>query len=356
MLFQDQHVQPIRLIMVGAGGMARHWWERALCRSADFHLVGLAEPNRSSLDAVRQIIGLDENQCGPSLETLLRRVQADAVLLVSPPHCHAPDAMLAFSHGLHVLTEKPMSDSLESAKTMVDAARAAGRQLMVGQNRRHEDWAPLLRQMLADNSIGRLGAGYVEHFFNVPVTSGYRSELEHILLEDMSIHHLDLIRGMTGRNIIKVAAQIFSLPWWDHRGSSSVNLLMTLDGGIPFTYTGSWAAPGRPSAWGGDWRLMGENGVIRINQDVMVVARDRFAHERGVEYPQTPDRGQPALLGEFAQAIRTGTSALTSGEDNLWSVAAMFAAIRSNAERREIDVRELLEQAKPLRLPRANCA
>ena len=52
--------------------------------------------------------------------------------------------------------------------------------------------------------------------------------------------------------------------------------------------------------------------------------------------------GQAALLRCFAEAIRTGRPGATSGEDNLWSFAAVTAGVISAREERGVDVGGLL--------------
>ena len=62
-----------------------------------------------------------------------------------------------------------------------------------------------------------------------------------------------------------------------------------------------------------------------------------------VEVAAIDRTGQAALLHNFAEAIRSGTPAETSGEDTLWSFAAVIAGIRSAQERRGVEVQEILE-------------
>ena len=52
--------------------------------------------------------------------------------------------------------------------------------------------------------------------------------------------------------------------------------------------------------------------------------------------------GQAALLQRFADAIRSGVPAETSGSDNLQSFAAVMAAVTSATERRTVDVVSML--------------
>jgi hypothetical protein len=61
-----------------------------------------------------------------------------------------------------------------------------------------------------------------------------------------------------------------------------------------------------------------------------------------VENERPPLVGQAKLLKDFADAIRTGTPAETSGADNLWSFGAVIAGVTSAREKRTVDVRELV--------------
>ena len=61
------------------------------------------------------------------LDQALGSVEADAVLLVSPPATHRPLAEEALARGLHVLSEKPFALSLEDARAIAEAgARRSG--------------------------------------------------------------------------------------------------------------------------------------------------------------------------------------------------------------------------------------
>jgi hypothetical protein len=81
---------------------------------------------------------------------------------------------------------------------------------------------------------------------------------------------------------------------------------------------------------------------------------DRVTVARSERWGKNPSRveidndtmtltGQARLLSEYANAIRSGTPAETSGAENLWSFAAVIAGVISAKEQRTVDVRELLQ-------------
>ena len=63
-----------------------------------------------------------------SLAEALRHTDADAVLCVVPPAHHEPIVVGALEAGLHVLSEKPIADTLDACHRIVRArGPAAGR-------------------------------------------------------------------------------------------------------------------------------------------------------------------------------------------------------------------------------------
>lgn len=67
-----------------------------------------------------------------SYEDLLAAV--DAVIVSSPQHHHAPQAIMALNQGVHVLSEVPAAVSLEQAQDLLAAARHSGAHYMIAEN------------------------------------------------------------------------------------------------------------------------------------------------------------------------------------------------------------------------------
>jgi predicted dehydrogenase len=67
-----------------------------------------------------------------SLDELLADPDLDGVLLATPARTHAPLAVRVLEAGKHCFVEKPLALSVADAEGVVEAARSAGRVLMVG--------------------------------------------------------------------------------------------------------------------------------------------------------------------------------------------------------------------------------
>jgi predicted dehydrogenase len=124
-------------------------------------------------------------------------------------------------------------------------------------------------------------------------------------------------------------------------------MLLELEGGIPFSYSGDWSAIGRSTSWNGNWRLQCAGGSLHLEDDHLTIARcqrwNRDPVQEAVEIPPIARTAQAALLHQFATAIRSGTPAETSGQDNLWSFAAVMAGVKSAQEGRAVEVTGLLQ-------------
>ena len=93
------------------------------------------------------------------------------------------------------------------------------------------------------------------------------------LLIDMAIHHLDLIRAVTGKNIVRVTARSFRPQWSWYQHEPGLKMLMELEDGTPFSYSGDWSALGRQTGWNGAWRLQCAGGSIHVEKEDIFVAR-----------------------------------------------------------------------------------
>jgi predicted dehydrogenase len=75
---------------------------------------------------------------------VLANPAVDVVGIYTPDHLHATHALQALKAGKHVICTKPFLHDLAQARELLDAARASGRYLMVGQSTRF--FAPFARQ------------------------------------------------------------------------------------------------------------------------------------------------------------------------------------------------------------------
>jgi predicted dehydrogenase len=229
---------------------------------------------------------------------------------------------------------------------MVQLARDAGKQLLVAQNYRYSAAMQRLKSLLDEHPVGDFGHGHIDFYIPADFTGTFRETMEYPLLVDMAIHHLDLIRFVTGKNITRVTAQTFKPGWSWYQHDPGLKMLMTLDGNIPFSYSGDWSGRGRSTSWNGNWRLQCSEGSIHLEDNKITIARserwNKNVSYHPIDIPSVPFEGQAALLKRFADAIRNNAPGETSGADNLWSFGAVTAGVISAKEGRSVDVADLI--------------
>jgi predicted dehydrogenase len=319
--------EPIRLVQVGAGMMGRAWL-RVIGRSTDVRLVGLADldldtARRSAADA-----GFPDVAVATTVEELLDRVEADAVVNVAVPEAHAEVSTMALLSGLAVLCEKPLADTLPAALSMIAAAEAGGRLLMVSQSRRY--WRNLegLRGQIAQ--LGRLGLVACS-VFKSPHFGGFREQMAYPLLKDMAIHQFDLARDLIGSEPVSISCESFNPGWSWYAGDAAAEVNAEFADGTRFVFTGSWCSPGHETSWNGSWRISGAYGTALWDGDHAPIA--------------TGPEEIAGSLAEFVAALRDGS--VPSGEvhSNVMSLAMVEGAIRSDQIRQRVALGDLLDDA-----------
>jgi len=116
-----------RVGIIGAGYVSAHHI-RALKSLSSIQIAGIADLDLARAQAVAHTFNLP-NAYGNVKELLASGV--DVVHVLTPPAFHAALSIQALQAGAHVLVEKPMAETPEQCKRMMEVARASGRTLGV---------------------------------------------------------------------------------------------------------------------------------------------------------------------------------------------------------------------------------
>ena len=327
---------PLRASLIGCGAMSRAWLEAA-ARIDGLAIVGLADLDPARARARADEFGLSEALIAADVETLLAKTQPDILFDVVVPSARHAVASAALGAGCHVLSEKPMAETLDEARDLVARAKAAKRLHAVVQNRRYLAGVRRIARVLASGAIGALTSVHAD-FFLAPHFGGFREEMGHVLLLDMAIHSFDAMRCMTGLG----AEGVYCREWnpensWYRQGSSAI-AVFDLEGGAVFTYRGSWCADGLRTSWECAWRFVGAQGSLLwdghddIRIETATGARsglfdDVAGHLVPALDPADKIGGHFGVMQDFIAAVRGGGAPETNGRDNIKSLAMALGAI-----------------------------
>ncbi|MBM3262480.1 MAG: Gfo/Idh/MocA family oxidoreductase [candidate division Zixibacteria bacterium] len=325
-----------RILHVGLGGRGRYWLSQVQAH-AGVVSAAWVDPSEASLHAAQEAAPNVQVPTFSSVREAAQTVQADIAVIAAAATGRRENCMEAIEAGLHVLVEKPFALTLADAKDIVHAAARAGVQIVVGQNYRYIVSIAEMERQIRDGRLGDLGIGC---FFRTRRRFGagtYQQHMRHNYLWEMSVHDFDLIRFSLGLRPRTITGWSWQPPWGDFSGETSVQVLIEFEQNVRVNYLGAWAS------WVGEyfWRVDGSGGVLRAANDL------QFGDPETGKYSPVPLSEQPnsewPLMEELLEAIRTGTPARTSGQDNLWTIAMLEATQKATGQDEPVDVAALVE-------------
>ena len=249
----------------------------------------------------------------------------DAVIISSPIHVHEAAAVEAFQRGLHVLCEKPLSNSVTSCRDMVAAAVSAERVFAVGFNQRLLPSMKYIRGILDAGTIGALD--HVRLFGGHDGLGNFRTDWQYRMPEsgggatmDIGIHMADFGRYFLG-DITEVYGSASERVWKLPGSEDNAIAIFHNQQGIPASYHATW------NEWAG-FRVVvevyGELGMVRGSYGPM--RNTLITHERPGARRRTTRKFYPdVILREKLQSWEV-TTQLSFAEELEQFVARMEGA------------------------------
>lgn len=121
--------------LIGCGGRGRHVMQQ-LMNNRDCEFIALCDVDQKHLDGAGGIVAHRHGK-PPALKTkhyreLLDRKEIDAVLIATPDHWHALQAVDACEAGKDIYLEKPIAHDILEGRAIVNAAQRKGTVIQVG--------------------------------------------------------------------------------------------------------------------------------------------------------------------------------------------------------------------------------
>ena len=188
----------IRFFAVGASGMGMNHI-RSIHQNPNTVLAAVCDKDPARLEVAKA-----ETQC-TALYTdyyeMLKKEQADAVLLCVPDDLHLPMTEAALAAGLDVLCEKPMALTVEECEAMRRAEKKYGKRLMIGQICRYTPAFIAAKKLVDQGEIGELFYVESEYAHDYSVARGaddWRVNPRREPFIGGGCHAVDLLRWIAG--------------------------------------------------------------------------------------------------------------------------------------------------------------
>jgi predicted dehydrogenase len=320
---------PLRVAIVGCGGMARHHAAAMLRHQDIVQIPAVCEPSSSTYARFAELfhdVGVTPPPNYPDLAALLQNAGGalDAAFIITPHALHHDQAAACMEAGLDVLLEKPMVMNTAEARSLIATRDRTGRRLVVAFN---GSLSPQIRTAVKLLRSGELGEilnihGVVWQGWNGHTQNTWRQAPAIAgggFLFDTGAHLLNTVADLAGEPVVEVAA------WLDNRGRPVDilgSVMARLASGVLITLSGCgdtiescasdvrvFCTQGilRTGVWGETLEVQraGEADLAPVNVPVSHGAWEQFLHVcRGeIDNPSPPEVGlRMAILWDM---IRT---------------------------------------------------
>ncbi|UQZ86064.1 Putative oxidoreductase YteT precursor [Paenibacillus konkukensis] len=285
----------MKALLVGVGGFGSSWYRRIRSQHGDVTLA-VADSDESK----RSQIEGDGIPFYTSLTEAIEQERPDVLLNVTPRQAHKAINDIAFGYKLPVFSEKPIAANYEDAKAMVERAAAEGIPYMIAENYRRFPFVRKLKRLLDEGSIGAVLTVDGE-FYRDTDNRPMQDKLD--VLEELVVHHFDLVRYLTGREVGKVFAT------YRHQ----LHIVMDMQAAITATFTCSTRSKGKQTDWAGNWRIEGTEGCLELIDNVVYLTKGGET----TRFDDFSDIVSPGAFAEFLQSLEENREAETSARDYL---------------------------------------
>jgi predicted dehydrogenase len=365
-------VEPLRIGLIGCGGISNaHARAYRALGTGVARVIATADTVADA--AARRGRELEAEQVTTDYRAVLANPQVEAVDICLPHHLHAEVAIAAAQAGKHILVEKPMACSMAECVAMVDAADQAGVTLMVAQVQRYVPSYRGVRRLVTSGELGTIRAVRFDAMQNLHAILPPTHWLfdGHLagggIVISVSVHKIDLMRYLVGE-IQQVAAFCRpGAPPYRNGAEDYASAIVKFENGAVGEHFATYSGFRMP--YSEMFMLFGDDGAVHALPEpgkstgpAFYVSRRHdgapseargWARVHTGFLPVEPDRdGLPSddgftnEIAHFIACCRTGEEPLSSGRDNLRTMAVIFAIYASARRGGEpVQVTDLMQTA-----------
>ncbi len=316
--------------MINAAIVGLGWWGKNIADAVQGKSTKLQFVHgvTQELDATRNYAKTKGFRLSATLDEALADPEVQAVVLATPHSLHCSQVQQVAASGKAVFCEKPLSLTRADAQRAVDACKAAGMALGVGQNKRFWPSCTELRRVVASGALGRIlhVEGHYSNEHSSKFFAPWRdlpSETPGAGMTGTGIHILDAFANVAGP-AEKITAQFIS-----HRAGAdprdTVSALFRFKNGIS-----GFLGAVRASPLYFRVHVFGDEGSVEALDETRTIIRLRGGKTEIRDFPKIDsvlaeiDAFADAVAGRAPYPITT-----TEMVDTIGSFEAIIESIRT---------------------------
>ena len=332
----------VRYACIGCGKIANNYHLPALERIEAAEFVVACDIDEDVARATADM--WDAQEAATDYELVVERDDIDLVCVFTKVDTHAEIAVTAANAGRHVFVQKPFARTIGEGIAMVEAAEVAGVRMVPSFMHRYFDEALMAAELIREGAVGE-----IEMIRQRNATRNPRESATSYggALMDIGAHGIDLIRALTGEEIVRVCATLEEpgvaldevREDRDLRGGETEALLLyELASGATATHEVQWSQAAGASRF--QTEIYGTHGTILLRPpgtgaDLVMHstpgADDPLSEPVDWRTPELPGREKGAAQHEaLIEALRPGGAGAQTARDGL-AVLRVCEAARQSA-------------------------
>ena len=301
----------IKVAVIGCGSWGRNHI-RVYDELENVSLTAIADMNEAAARGFGERYSVDWYT---EPEKVFERKDVEAVSICTPTVTHADLAMRAIEAGKHVLVEKPMTNTTDEARALINAAKGHGVHLAVGFVERFNPAVSEALRLTSNGEIGDIILAHTRRVSRRPLRIGDVG-----VIKDLAIHDIDIVNQLFKTEAKNVFASAGSIA---HEFEDYANIIVCFDNNRSAFIETNWLTPRKIRTL----TITGTEGLITveyITQQITIENNERL-------YQPFLDYGEPLLreLDSFMNSIINDEPPEVTGEDGLRALEISEAAILS---------------------------
>ena len=354
----------IKVGIIGTGWIAEAH-VREYVKMPDVEIVAAADLIPGKAEAFFNRLGIEGVRYYESGHAMLEAEELDAVSICTYNCQHAPCAIDALEHGVHVMLEKPFTVTLDEAVEVMKAEKKSGKILTIGYQPRMSANMQMIKKIVDSGELGKIyylqaGGGRRRGIPTPFGTSFIEKETGGVgAMGDIGTYSLDMLLNAVGYpkplTVTGYTSDFFGKDPATYPGHPEYAEafgvddfaagFVRLEGGIMLDFRISWAMHMDTA---GDALILGTKGGLRIpstdcwNGDFdkpLKIYKTIAGTHTCTEIPLEPSGDLfYKKLRSFIDAVKDGGTATVPSSQILYNQAIIDGIVKSNALGHEIEI------------------
>ena len=333
-----------KISLVGCGRIAKNHFD-AIREEKRFELVAVCDTVKERAQSAGKENGVPHFT---RLKDMLDKVECDILAICTPSGIHPQNGIMAAEHGIHVLTEKPMTTRLKDADDLIRVCDRNNVQLFVVKQNRLNATMQLLKRAIDKGRFGKIYQASVNVFWQRPQEyydmAKWRGtwEFDGGAFMNQASHYVDALEWLIGEpeSVMAMTATMARKIETEDMGAAVVKFRNGVIGTINVSMLVY------PKNYEGSITILGEKGTVKIGG----IAVNKMEHWEFEEYddddkivfesnytpPNVYGFGHLAYYTNVADVLEGKCTANTDGRSGRKSLELILAIYKSSQTGKKI--------------------